>query len=241
MWSLNHWTTREGPTQNFSLYIISPFFLVISSKIFTRKKHPRGKARRTFTCSLLIISLRFVNPGLPSNLNPIKNPPTMWETWVQSWAGNVITGSLQFPAFPWGSFSDVGRPLLPVTLPGRKLVQLYLWILLRKCVLPPGSYFLPKNFYWKRLSYFHPFILLDVFKIITRPDFKCLIWILIRFVSNVYINLEGIDVVSFRALDFVFFPLLRRNVCCIGLWLFSTHFCVNMSEYSLGYISSICY
>lgn len=60
------------------------------------------------------------------------------------------------------------------------------------------------NFYRKRLSYFHPFILLDVFKIITWPDFKCLIWILIRFVSDVYINLEGIDAVSFRALDLLF-------------------------------------
>lgn len=60
------------------------------------------------------------------------------------------------------------------------------------------------NFYRKCLSYFHPFILLDVFKIITWPDFKCLIWILIRFVSNVYINLEGIDAVSFRALDLLF-------------------------------------
>lgn len=60
------------------------------------------------------------------------------------------------------------------------------------------------NFYRKRLSYFHPFILLDVFKIITWPDFKCLIWVLIRFVSDVYINLEGIDAVSFRALDLLF-------------------------------------
>lgn len=47
-------------------------------------------------------------------------------------------------------------------------------------------------------------MLSDIFKIIAWPDFKCLIWILIRFVSNVYINLEGIDAVSFRALDLLF-------------------------------------
>ena len=47
--SLSHWTTREGPTKKFFIVYNQSFFLVVSSKIFTHKKYPLGKARRTFT------------------------------------------------------------------------------------------------------------------------------------------------------------------------------------------------
>ena len=70
----------------------------------------------------------------------VKNPPAMWETWAGSPGWERPQAACSSLPSHKGSFSAVGRPPLPVTLPGRKFVQaLLVDFIMKMCPLPQGK------------------------------------------------------------------------------------------------------